>query len=145
MSATHQTAAVEEPMDGHAANITVVRVTDAITALELEGEFDIAESPRIADEADRLLREQKHLIIDLSAATFIDSSVIHTLFRANAGARQLERCLVLQLGTAAGVKLVLDVTGADRTLKTATTREQAVALMDGVSSAGDDDARDGTS
>jgi anti-anti-sigma factor len=107
-------------------------------ALELDGEFDVVEAPKILEQADRLLDDDKHLIIDLSAARFIDSAVIHALFRTDANARGQGRTFVLQLGTGSGVGAVLAITGADRGLDTAPTREAAIDVIErSLSSRGD--------
>ena len=118
-------------VDDKAPTISVVRVSEAIVALELEGEFDVAEAESLNQHVDRLLDRRRDVIIDLSSTTFIDSSVIHALFRAEAGAQAIGRNLVVQLGTASGVSLVLSITGADRNLATVSSREQAIALLDG--------------
>ena len=61
--------------------------TDEIAGLCLEGEFDLANAPQIIEEAERLVADEKQLILDLSEATFIDSSVIHALLRVGAEAK----------------------------------------------------------
>ena len=110
----------------------VIHVVDAardITALDFEGEFDIAAVPDIRDAVKRALDAGKHLIVNLSDATFIDSSTVHALFTADATARKAGRRFVLQFGTHAAVERVLAITGAERILQTAPTREAAVELV----------------
>jgi anti-anti-sigma factor len=85
--------------------------------------------PEILERAERAIEAGKHLIVNLSGATFIDSSTIHALFTANEAAKDAGRAFVLQFGTHASVKRVLAITGADRTLPTARTRKDAVELI----------------
>src|SRR5436309_11356192 len=105
--------------------LRVVEATDGIVALDLEGEFDIDSAPTILEHAKDVLAAGKNLIVNLSGATFIDSSVVHALFKADEGAKSAGRVFVLQFGTHAAVERVLSITGADRHLATAPTRAKA--------------------
>ena len=110
--------------------VHVIDATDEIVALDLEGEFDISASPQVAEHANRALDAGKHLIINLSDVTFIDSSMVHVLFTADAAAQKLDRTFVLQFGTHASVERVLQITGTDRALRTAPTRAKAIELVE---------------
>jgi|SRR5436190_24053634 len=110
--------------------IHLVDATQTIVALDLEGEFDIDAAPMVVDHADRVLAGGKDLIINLSDATFIDSSIIHALFKANEAAESAGRKFVLQFGTHAAVERVLSITGADTSLPTAPTRTQAIEVIE---------------
>jgi anti-sigma B factor antagonist len=103
--------------------------TDAITVLDLEGEFDIFTAPTIIEHAERALADNKHLIVNLSDATFIDSSIIHALFQASDAAKSADRVFVLQFGTHPAVERVLSITAADKELNTAPTRADAIDLI----------------
>lgn len=107
----------------------VVPETDEIVALCVEGEFDMANAPRIVEESERVLTNDKHLILDLSQATFIDSSVINALFVARKQANARGRLAVLQLGTAAIVELVLKISGIEHVLPRVHTRAEAIATI----------------
>ena len=109
--------------------IHVVDVAPDIVALDLEGELDMAVAPAIFEKAEEAIDAGKHLIVNLSDATFIDSSTVHTLFMAQAAATNAGRSLVLQFGTQAGVERVLEITGAEEHVPTAGTREAAVELV----------------
>lgn len=114
------------------AEIPVIQVVDAgedIMALDLEGEFDIALAPAILEEAGRAIDAGRHLIVNLSDATFIDSSIVHGLFKADAAARKAGLDFVLQFGTHSAVERVLTITGAEKILQAAPTREAAVELI----------------
>ena len=110
--------------------IRVVDATDTITTLELEGEFDAFLAPEMSEQAGRVLDQGKHLIIDLSETVFIDSSVIHALFKVNAAAQAQGRYVILQLGTATAVERVITITATDSRLLTAeSTKTAAIKLI----------------
>jgi len=109
--------------------IQVIEATDEIVALDLEGEFDISAAPELTAYAERVLAAGKDLIVNLSDVTFIDSSIIHALFAAEGQARKAGRTFVLQFGTHAAVERVLEITGTDKALPNAPTREGAIGLI----------------
>ena len=106
--------------------ISVVPETEEIVALCLEGEFDMANAPAVREEIDRTLEDGKHLIVDLSEATFIDSSFIDVLLRAAKATRGTEQAIVLQHHTAAIVERVIEITGIEHVLPRAHDRREAV-------------------
>ena len=114
-----------------ACQIEAVDVADGIAALDLEGEFDLTAADAIVEQAEEILAAGKHLIVNLSGATFIDSSTIQALFKADAAARKAGRVVVLQFGSRASVARVLSITGADEALPIRPTREQAIELIAG--------------
>jgi len=79
--------------------IDIVKATDEITAIDLKGDFDIASAPELVEHARRLLDSGQHVIMNLSDATFIDSSIVHALFTANEIANGKGEQCVLQVGT----------------------------------------------
>ena len=106
--------------------IRVVPETDEIVAVCLEGEFDLTNAPSFRDAADRVLEHGDGLILDLSEATFIDSSVIHVIVRAAEAADGSQRAVVLQLGTAAIVERALEIANIEQVLPRAHDRQEAV-------------------
>ena len=108
----------------------VLAETNEVAALCLEGEFDMANAPQIVGEGEQLLGGGKQLILDLSDATFVDSSAVHALFRLAATARKHDRVVVLQLGTAAIVERALEISGLHQVLPRASTRGEALAAIE---------------
>ena len=106
--------------------LSVFAETDEIAGLHLEGEFDMANAPLIIEQGERLLADDKQLIVDLSDATFIDSSVVTALFRLGAVARKNGRVIVLQLGTAAIVERVIEISNMERVFPRVSTRSEAI-------------------
>ena len=113
-----------------AGELHVLAETNEIAALCLEGEFDMANAPQIVEEGEQLLRGGKQLILDLTDATFVDSSAVHALFRLAATGRKQDRVVVLQLGTAAIVERAVDISGLDHVLPRASTRGEALAAIE---------------
>lgn len=117
--------------ENHLPVITVVDATDEIVAIDLEGEFDLNETADLTEAAKRALGRGKHLIVNLSETTFIDSSVIRALFNIDRLAKSHQRMLALQLATAPSVERVLAITHASEQLTIAPTRAEAIELIRG--------------
>jgi anti-anti-sigma factor len=118
--------------DGSAHREGVVRVKperDEIVAVSLEGEFDVANASALRDQVDGSLASGNDLILDLSQATFIDSSVIHVLFEAARAVKGKDQTVILQLGTAPIVERALEIVDIDRVLPRAHDREEALRMI----------------
>ena len=109
--------------------ISVVAEADEIVAVCLAGEFDLADARTLGDEIDHALEGGNNLILDLSEATFIDSSVIHVLMRAVRAVREREQTAVLQLGTEAIVERALEISRIDQVLPRVHDRQGALQLI----------------
>jgi anti-anti-sigma factor len=109
--------------------IRVTRETDGIIAVCFEGDFDMANAPALGDQIDLALESGKDVILDLSEATFIDSSVIDVLVRGSKAASGRKQTVVLQLGTAAIVERVLELARMDQVLPRAHDRQEAVGII----------------
>ena len=114
--------------------IRVVPETDEIVAVCLEGDFDLSNAPAIGKEVGLALEDGNDLILDLSQATFIDSSVVHVLVNASKAVIGSDRAVVLQLGTAAIVERVLEIAEIERVLPRAHERQEAVRIIQQASS-----------
>jgi anti-anti-sigma factor len=83
--------------------------------LILAGELDIATAPQVEDAARMILAQQiRHLVIDLSALTFIDSSGLRMLIALNDSAAGADWTLGLIRPEPS--LSVLQITGADENL-----------------------------
>jgi anti-sigma B factor antagonist len=109
--------------------ISVVPETDAIVTVCLAGDFDLTNARALDDQLDRVLESKSGVIVDLSQATFIDSSVIHALVRAAKTARAREQAVVVQLGTAAIVERVFELAGIAQLLPRAHDRQEAARII----------------
>jgi anti-anti-sigma factor len=115
--------------DHRDAVIRVIPETDEIVAVCLEGDFDLANAPAFGKEIGRALEKGNNVILDLSQATFIDSSVVHVLVNASRAVTGSERTVVLQLGTAAIVERVLQIAEIERALPRVHHRLEAVRII----------------
>jgi anti-anti-sigma factor len=113
----------------HQGVIRLVPETDEILAVSLEGAFDLANAPALGRQIDRALETGNGLIVDLSKATFIDSSVINVLVRASKAAGARGQAMVIQLGTAALVERVLELARLEQVLPRAHDRQEAVRVV----------------
>ena len=109
--------------------VRVVPETDEIVAVCLEGDFDLGNAPALGTEVGRALENGNDLILDLSQATFIDSSVVHVLVNASRAAIGSKRAVVLQLGTAPIVERVLESAEIERVLPRVHERREAVRII----------------
>jgi anti-sigma B factor antagonist len=100
-----------------------------IAVIALHGEHEthgaLALERRLLDLAHR----GRALVVDLSAATFVDSAVLGALLRARARAGQTGSTLVLVLGedSERAIPRILRITGLLRKFETAPTREEALS------------------
>jgi len=113
----------------HAGAIRVVPETDEIIAVCLEGEFDLSDVRGLRDEIDRALGGGNDVILDLSGATFLDSSIISVLVQSSREASASRQRMVLQLGTAAVVERVLEFFAIERVVPRAHDRREAVRII----------------
>lgn len=115
-----------DPPTSAEARIHLDVVAADIVAIGLEGEFDMDNAALIGRETEHALDQGKHLILDLSAATFIDTTVINLLYRTHAAATRYGRVAVLQLARGAVVDRVLQFSGIEKAMSRSHNRETAI-------------------
>ena len=93
----------------------------------LGGEHDLHSADRLRQTTDDMLFGHEHLIVDLSRAEFIDSTIIGVLVHAMKEAEGRDRRFTVVLGTAPVVERVLEITGVLALLNVVPTVEQALA------------------
>jgi anti-anti-sigma factor len=99
-----------------------------IAILSLVGEHDLSTSAELHRALRALLRSGERVIVDLSRAAFIDSSVLNNLVQARRRARERGSEVVLLVGTTPGVERVLQVTRLLEHFPHESTREGAIEL-----------------
>lgn len=109
--------------------IRVVPETGEIVAVCLEGEFDLGNAPVLREHVHSALETGKDLIVDLSEATFIDSSVISVLFDAAKAVDGRDQTVALQLATAPVVERALELVAIESVLPRAHSRTEAVQMI----------------
>ena len=126
------------PDQGRFANVRTGEIalerTDAgLAVLTISGEHDLSTAPNLRRRLDVLLDERTGVVVDLSPATFIDSSILGVILdgKRRAGEAELGYA-VLQSNGAEAVSRVLEVTGLRAELPVHAGREEAVsAALDG--------------
>jgi len=93
----------------------------------LGGEHDLYSADRLQQTLDDLMFGNEHLIVDLSSAEFIDSTIVGVLVKATKEADGRDRKFTVVLGTAAVVERILDITGVLVLLNVVPTVERALA------------------
>lgn len=85
----------------------------SFTVIPLAGESDAYTAPRIRSDLEHALEAPSPLVVDLSQATFIDSTVVGVLLEGLAECEKLERALVLLLpdDSAPEVHRLFELTG----------------------------------
>src|SRR6059058_805909 len=63
-----------------------------VRVLALVGEHDLATVDALSDEVDRQFRETSHIVVDLTRATFVDSTVVCALALGGEHARARSAC-----------------------------------------------------
>jgi len=103
---------------------------DDVVMVAVHGEHDIASAPALRAAIDEAFGRSQHVVVDLTPATFIDSTVLGVLLSARERAQEEEVGYAVVLDAAAGdvaVRRILEVTGLDVLLPVHTERDVAVA------------------
>ena len=98
-----------------------------VALVALAGEHDLYSEDELRQILEASLACCDHVIVDLSAAEFIDSTIIHVLVQTMRSATELGRTFNVVLGTAPAVERILEVTGLTPLLGVVPTVEQALA------------------
>jgi anti-anti-sigma factor len=106
----------------------VLRPSFGQAVVELNGEHDLETRETLAALLASLIEENELVVVDLSQAEFIDSSVLHNLLKADRLARARGFRLRIQLGTAAIVEKALELSGLLDCLEVVPDRERALDL-----------------
>jgi anti-sigma B factor antagonist len=103
-----------------------------LAVLTISGEHDLSTAPTLRRRIDNLLDERTATVIDLSSATFIDSSILGVILdgRRRAGEAGIGFAVVHDSGAEA-VNRVLEVTGLRAELPVHARREEAFSQAAG--------------
>lgn len=92
----------------------------------LGGEHDLYSADELQHTFNQSLARCEHLIVDLSATEFIDSTTIGVLLKTREHAAELGRKFSVVLGTAPTVERTLEVSGVLPLLNVVPTVERAL-------------------
>jgi anti-sigma B factor antagonist len=101
------------------------------TVITLRGEADAYAAPRIRSDLATALGAEAPLVIDLSQATFIDSTIVGVLLEGLAESEKLERPLLLLLpdDSAPEVHRLFELTGLDALLPLVRSWDEATSRV----------------
>jgi anti-sigma B factor antagonist len=106
--------------------LALERNDSGLAVLTTSGEHDLSTAPNLRRRIDGLLDERTAIVIDLSPATFIDSSILGVILD---GRRRADEAgigfAVVHANGADAVDRVLDVTGLRAELPVHARREEA--------------------
>ena len=99
-----------------------------VVLVVVEGEHDIYTAPTLRERLDEALGRGGGVVVDLTAATFVDSSILGALLDARRRAQEQQRGFVVSVGEAVepGVQRILDITGLVPVLPVVNGREAAI-------------------
>ncbi len=100
-----------------------------VVVVVFEGEHDIYTAPTLRERLDASLDRGGGVVVDLTAATFVDSSVLGALLDARRRAHDAGQGFVVCIGEQVdpGVRRILDITGLVPVLPVVNGREEALA------------------
>jgi anti-anti-sigma factor len=92
-------------------DVHVDRSTPGVSVVRFTGEHDLATSSSISELFDYLFVSSQLIVADVSAAQFIDSSMLRVLIEAHAFARELGREFRVHLGSKGVVGRTFQISG----------------------------------
>jgi anti-anti-sigma factor len=109
-------------------NRIAVDRSDGVAVVVVEGEHDVYTAPSLNEQLVALLDERAPFVIDLTNATFVDSSVLRVLLEAKRLAEEHGIGFAIALGEdeSGPVRRVLDITGLVPVLPVHSGRDAAV-------------------
>jgi anti-sigma B factor antagonist len=112
--------------------LALERSEEGLAVLTISGEHDLSTAPILRRRLDGLLDDRVSTVIDLSPATFIDSSILGVILdgRRRAAEANLGFAVARSNGSGA-VDRVLDVTGLRAELPVHARRGEAVVAASG--------------
>lgn len=109
--------------------IDVDRRVPGVAIVALTGEHEAYSAPGVEQELQAALDDGRAVIVDLTRAEFLDSSVVSALLRAREDAQGLSRrfALVVDDTTGWAVRQLLEVTGLTEVFPIERSRDDAIA------------------
>ena len=108
--------------------IELDRNNDGVVVVVVTGEHDVYTAPSLRDQIQSVIEEKAPFVIDLTPATFVDSSILRVLLEARRQAEEsgLGFAVALGNGEGPGVRRILQVTGLMNVFPVLANREEAL-------------------
>ena len=118
---------------GRAITEPVTASSSGFTVISLPGESDAYAAPRVRSDLATALGGKAPLVVDLTRATFIDSTIVGVLLEGLADCERLELPLVLLLpdDAAPEVHRLFEITGLSRLLPLVRSWDEASTRLNG--------------
>jgi anti-sigma B factor antagonist len=99
-----------------------------VVVVVVEGEHDIYTAPALRERLEEALGKGGGVVVDLTGATFVDSSVLGALLDARRRALDAHQGFVVCVGEQVepGVRRILDITGLVPVLPVVNGRDEAI-------------------
>jgi anti-sigma B factor antagonist len=109
--------------------IVVDRADEGVAVVVVHGEHDVYTAPSLREQLSALVEEGSPVVVDLTPATFIDSSILGVLLGGLRRAREHDSGFALVIGTSSEptVRRIFEVTGLFPVFPVFASREEAVA------------------
>jgi anti-sigma B factor antagonist len=118
--------------DVRTGELALERKDSGLAVLTISGEHDLSTAPNLRRRLNALLDEGTATVIDLSPATFIDSSILGAILDGRRRAQEADiGFAVARSNGSDAVDRVLDVTGLRAELPVHARREEAVTAASG--------------
>jgi anti-sigma B factor antagonist len=113
--------------------IVLEDAADDVVVVVVEGEHDIYTAPTLRERLDEAIGRGDAVVVDLTGATFVDSSVLGALLDARRRALDAGQGFVVCIGDEVepGVQRILDITGLVPVLPVVNGREEAIRTARG--------------
>lgn len=108
-------------------DVEVSYPSKGVTVVELRGEHDVLTSIELAELLREVASACELLVVDASAALFVDSSFLHLLEATADSAEERGSRLVVRVGERSVARRALEASGLHLVLHIASTRDQAIA------------------
>src|SRR5262249_23856409 len=108
--------------------IVVDTEENGVSVVGVHGEHDVYTAPSLPEQLSSLLEDGNPVVVDLTPATFIDSSILGVLLGGLRRAREHESGFALVIGEASEptVRRIFEVTGLFPVFPVFASREEAV-------------------
>ena len=108
--------------------LALERTNAGLSVVTISGEHDLSTAPHLRRRLDELLEERSPVVVDLSPATFIDSSILGVILDGRKRAKEAQLGFaVVHTNGADAVSRVLEVTGLRTELPVHARWEEAAA------------------
>jgi anti-sigma B factor antagonist len=112
--------------------LALERNDPGVAVLTISGEHDLSTAPNLRRRLDGLLEEGVATVLDLSSATFIDSSILSVILDGRRRAAEAKvGFAVTRPNSSDAVDRVLEVTGLRAELPVHARREEAIVAASG--------------